>query len=144
MKFDAGAPEDSKRLGQPSKSILGSSPLVAFVPIRDPERAKAFYTGTLGLQFISQDQFAVVFDVRGTMLRAAVVHEMNPAKYTVLGWEVPDIIATANELVKAGVKLERFQGLNDKDELAIWVSPSGAKVAWFKDPDGNLLSITQF
>lgn len=122
---------------------LGSHKVVAFVATRDPVRAKAFYGEVLGLRFLHEDKFAVVFDAGGTTLRVAIVPELTPAKYTVLGWDVPDILATAQQLQNAGVKLEQY-GLPGQDELGIWTAPSGARVAWFKDPDGNTLSITQF
>lgn len=122
--------------------MLGSHKLVAFVATRDPVRAKAFYGDTLGLRLISEDQFALMFDAHGTVLRVSIVVELVPAKYTVLGWVVPDIVATVGELKKAGVKLEHF-GFKDQDELGIWTAPGGARVAWFKDPDGNTLSVTE-
>jgi catechol 2,3-dioxygenase-like lactoylglutathione lyase family enzyme len=123
--------------------VLGTEKVVAFVGIRDPERAKAFYGDVLGLPLVSEDPFALVFDAHGTMLRVSIVPEVAAAKYTVLGWDVTDIAATAKQLGDLGVKLERFEGLQ-QDELGIWNSPGGAKVGWFKDPDDNILSITQF
>lgn len=123
--------------------MLGSQKLVAFVATRDQGRAKAFYRDVLGLRLISEDPFALLFDAAGTMLRVATVHEFTPAKHTVLGWQVTDIASTAESLHKTGVALERYPGMQ-QDELGIWSSPSGAKVAWFNDPDGNTLSITQF
>ena len=103
-----------------------------------------FYRDTLGLRLVSEElPFALVFDANGTMLRVSVVRELSPAQYTVLGWQVPDIFAMAKDLQQAGVQCERFQGM-PQDELGIWKSPSGARVAWFKDPDGNTLSLTQF
>ena len=126
-----------------SKTILGSQKLMAFVATSDPARAKAFYRDTLGLHLVSEDQFALVFDVAGTMLRVTTVQEVGAVKYTVLGWQVPDIIRTAKTLQEARVTLERYAGMK-QDELGIWTSPSGAKVAWFKDPDENTLGITQF
>jgi catechol 2,3-dioxygenase-like lactoylglutathione lyase family enzyme len=123
--------------------VLGSQKLTAFVATRDPGRAKAFYRETLGLRLISEDQFALVFDAAGTMLRVTTVQEVATANYTVLGWHVPDIVRTAKILQKKHVSLERYTGMQ-QDELGIWKSPSGARVAWFKDPDGNTLSITQF
>lgn len=122
---------------------FGSYKLVAFVATRDAARAKAFYGEILGLRLISEDRFAVVFDANGTMLRIAVVQEVASAKYTVLGWQVPDILAAVRELQSAGVGVERYGGMN-QDELGIWTSPSGAQIAWFKDPDGNTLSVTQY
>ena len=124
------------------RSVLGSSKIVAFVATRDPGRAKAFYRDTIGLRLISEDQFAVVFDANGTTLRVSIVQELALAKHTVLGWLVPDIVATARALQKVGVELERF-GFMHQDELGIWTAPGGARVGWFKDPDGNTLSITQ-
>jgi catechol 2,3-dioxygenase-like lactoylglutathione lyase family enzyme len=123
--------------------VLGTEKVVAFVGIRDPARAKAFYGDVLGLLLVSEDPFALVFDAHGTMLRVSIVPEVAAAKYTVLGWDVTDIAATAKQLGDLGVKLERFEGLQ-QDELGIWNSPSGARVGWFKDPDDNILSITQF
>jgi catechol 2,3-dioxygenase-like lactoylglutathione lyase family enzyme len=123
--------------------MLGSQKLVAFVATRDPVRAKEFYRDTLGLQLISEDEFALVFNAAGTVLRVTRVQELAAAKYTVLGWQVRDIIGTVTRLQKAHVAMEHYRGMQ-QDELGIWNTPSGAKVAWFKDPDGNTLSITQF
>lgn len=123
-------------------SLLGSSTIVAFVTTSNPVHARAFYRDTLGLRLVEESGFALVFDANGVTLRVAIAGKVTIAPYTVLGWQVADVIAKAKELVKAGVKLERFEGMG-QDELGIWASPSGARVAWFKDPDGNLLSITQ-
>lgn len=125
------------------ESILGSQDLVAFVATRDPSRAKKFYRDTIGLPLVSEDEFALVFDTAGTMLRVTRVPEVAAAKYTVLGWRVRDIVQTAKDLQNVHVTLERYPGMQ-QDELGIWNSPSGARVAWFKDLDGNTLSITQF
>jgi catechol 2,3-dioxygenase-like lactoylglutathione lyase family enzyme len=122
--------------------VLGREKLVAFVATLDPGRARTFYQNTLGLPLVSEDRFALVFDAGGTMLRVTAVQEMTAVKYTVLGWQVENIVQTANILRKAGVNLERYPGMQ-QDELGIWTSPSGARVGWFKDPDGNTLSITQ-
>jgi catechol 2,3-dioxygenase-like lactoylglutathione lyase family enzyme len=142
-KRSAGDTQQRGNFASQSKSILGSQKLMAFVATRDPARAKAFYRDTLGLHLVSEDQFALVFDAAGTMLRVTAVQEVGAVKYTVLGWQVPDIIRTAKTLQEARVTLERYAGMK-QDELGIWISPSGAKVAWFKDPDGNTLGITQF
>ena len=123
--------------------MLGSRNLVAFVATTNAPRARAFYEKVLGLRFVADDPFALVFDAHATMLRIQKVEKLTPPGHTTLGWEVPDIAATARALRDAGVKCERFQGM-DQDELGIWASPGGAKVAWFKDPDGNTLSLTQF
>jgi catechol 2,3-dioxygenase-like lactoylglutathione lyase family enzyme len=126
-----------------SKTILGSQKLTAFIATRDAGRAKVFYRDTLGLPLVSEDQFALVFDAAGTRLRVTTVQEVRAVEYTVLGWQVSDIIETAKRLHAAGVTLERYAGMQ-QDELGVWKSPSGAKVVWFKDPDGNTLGITQF
>jgi catechol 2,3-dioxygenase-like lactoylglutathione lyase family enzyme len=128
-----------------SESILGGSEVIAFAPTTDPERARAFYEGVLGLRLVADEKpFALVFDANGVMLRVATVRELTPQKFTILGWRVAEIEATVDRLVSAGVEFLRFQGMNDADPRGIWNSPSGARVAWFKDPDGNALSLTQF
>ena len=123
--------------------ILGSSKIVAFAGVKDAERARAFYRDTLGLRLVSEDGFALAFDVKGTMLRVTLVQKVVAAPYTVLGWAVDDITAKAEALIKAGVKLERYESFLEQDKLGIWTAPGGVRVAWFKDPDGNLLSISQ-
>lgn len=123
--------------------MLASEKLMAFLAVRDLGRARDFYRDTLGLRLVSEDEFALVFDAGGTMLRVARVGEPASAQYTVLGWQVNDIIETAKSLVKAKVAFARYPGI-EQDALGIWKSPSGARVAWFKDPDGNTLSITEF
>lgn len=122
---------------------MHNSKIICFVATQNPARALKFYAETLGLKLVSDDPFAIVFDAHGTMLRVQKVRELHPAGYTVLGWDVPDILAKTKELVKRGVHFERFSGL-PQDDSGIWSSPSGAKIAWFKDPDGNILSLTQF
>ncbi len=122
--------------------MLASAKVVAFLATSDAARAKAFYGEVLGLRLISEDGFAVVFDANGTTLRVAIVREVVPAPYTVLGWDVQDIAATTRRLSAAGVVFERYAWLQ-QDELGIWNSPGGAKVAWFKDLDGNVLSVSQ-
>ncbi|MBI3682326.1 MAG: VOC family protein [Acidobacteria bacterium] len=92
---------------------------------------------------ISLTPFALVFDANGVTLRVSIVREVVAAGYTVLGWEVPDIGAAARALLEAGIRLERYDGIG-QDAMGIWSAPGGARVAWFKDPDGNLLSATQF
>lgn len=122
---------------------LAEQSIMAFVSTRDPERAKAFYCDTLGLPLVSEElPFALVFDAGGTVLRVTIVRELNSAPFTVLGWRVPDIAAAVETLRKAGVQFQRFPGM-PQDELGIWASPTGAKIAWFKDPDGNTLSVSQ-
>jgi catechol 2,3-dioxygenase-like lactoylglutathione lyase family enzyme len=126
-------------------SILGASKLIAFAPVTDPARARAFYEGVLGLRLVEdQSPFALVFDANGTMLRVTPVGQHQPDPFTVLGWEVDSIETTVTQLVAAGVQFERYTGLNDTNPQAIWTAPGGAQIAWFKDPDGNLLGLTQF
>ena len=120
-----------------------NSKIISFVATQNPANALVFYAETLGLKLISDDPFAMVFDANGTMLRVQKVRDLAPARHTVLGWEVPDISAKTRELTKRGVHFERFEGVT-QDESGVWTAPSGAKVAWFKDPDGNILSLTQF
>jgi catechol 2,3-dioxygenase-like lactoylglutathione lyase family enzyme len=123
--------------------MLGSYPIVAFAATQDPARAKTFYRDKLGLRLISEDPFAIVFDAGGTMLRVTPVKKVAVGGYTVLGWHVPDIVETATALTKAGVVFERYPGMQ-QDDVGVWTAPGGAKVAWFKDPDGNTLSLSQY
>lgn len=128
-----------------NKSILGESELVAFAPTTDPTKARTFYEGVLGLRLVADEKpFALVFDANGTMLRVTTVHDLKPHPFTVLGWHVANIEETVDRLVASGVEFNRYKGMNDSDARGIWNSPSGARVAWFKDPDGNLLSVTEF
>jgi catechol 2,3-dioxygenase-like lactoylglutathione lyase family enzyme len=127
----------------PEQFQLREQRIIAFVATRDPARAKRFYSDTLGLPLMSEEiPFALVFDAHGTMLRVTIVKELSAAEYTVLGWQVLNIVVAAKSLQKAGVRFERYQGMQ-QDELGIWTSPGGGKVAWFKDPDGNTLSISE-
>jgi catechol 2,3-dioxygenase-like lactoylglutathione lyase family enzyme len=123
--------------------MLDSAKLIAFAPITDLQRSRSFYEGVLGLRFISQDPFALVMNSNGTMLRLAVVQSLTPQPFTILGWEVANIAETVAKLANNGVRFKRFPGMQ-QDSLGIWSSPSGARVAWFKDPDGNVLSVSQF
>jgi catechol 2,3-dioxygenase-like lactoylglutathione lyase family enzyme len=122
--------------------MLKSRPIVAFVATTDPERAKIFYAKTLGLRLISEDGFALAFDAGGTMLRVAIVKTLQPAGYTVLGWIVPDLAKAVRALATRGVRFQRYEGMR-QDDFGIWSSPSGAHVAWFTDPEGNTLSLTE-
>ena len=125
--------------------ILGRSEIVAFAPTTDAARARAFYEGVLGLRLVSDEKpFASVFDANGTMIRVTTVPELKPQPFTILGWRVANIEATVDRLAAAGVEFQRYKGMNDSDPRGIWNSPSGARVAWFKDPDGNVLSLTEF
>ncbi len=123
--------------------MLGSVNIVAFVPTQDPVRARAFYEGVLGLRFVKDDGFALVLDANGIMVRVAKVQpDFKPAQFTILGWQVRSIEDVVAKLQENGVQFERF-GFFEQDALGIWTAPTGDKVAWFKDPDGNVLSISQ-
>ena len=123
--------------------MLGKSDLVSFAATTDAARARKFYEETLGLRFVSIDQFAVVFETNGTMLRIQIVDRVNPHRYTALGWKVADIKSEVQTLSQRGVHFARYEGMN-QDEDGIWTAPSKAKIAWFTDPDGNILSLTEF
>ena len=122
--------------------MVALNKIIAFVATKNSAKAKPFYQDKLGLKFVSDDGFAMVFDIGGTMLRIAKVKDFTPAGFTILGWQVDAIEKVVSELAKKGVTFERFPGMT-QDELGVWNAPSGAKVAWFKDPDGNILSLSQ-
>jgi catechol 2,3-dioxygenase-like lactoylglutathione lyase family enzyme len=122
--------------------VLSSAHLTGFVATVDAARAKRFYQTTLGLQLVSEDPFALVFECGGNQLRVQILKEFRAQPFTVLGWQVADIRTVVAALSAGGVTLERYAGMK-QDELGVWRSPSGARVAWFKDPDGNLLSVTE-
>ena len=123
--------------------MLESSDIIAFSWSTDLARAREFYEHTLGLRCIEENEFACVFDVNGTMLRVTAVAEVATPGYTVLGWRVDSIEETIRALAGRGVVLTRYDGM-DQDVSGVWVAPGGDKVAWFTDPDGNNLSVTQF
>ena len=123
--------------------MLTMSRSISFVAASNPDRSREFYERILGLTFVSGDQFALVFDLSGTMLRIQIVENVSPHSYTALGWSVPDIRNAVLDLTPRGIVFERYDGMN-QDRDGIWRSPSGAQIAWFKDPDGNILSLTQF
>lgn len=122
---------------------LHAAQVIAFVATTDPARSRLFYETILGLTLIGDEPFGLVFRAHGATLRVAKVRELIPAPHTVLGWEVADIGAEVDALAAHGVSFERFDGLR-QDEQGICVFPNGDQVAWFRDPDGNILSITQF
>ena len=122
--------------------MLEGKSLIAFVPTVKPAAAKAFYKDAIGLKLLSEDNFAMVFDANGTILRVTTVRELKPQEFTILGWNVDDIVSTIKSLNQKNIICERY-GFFEQDDLGIWVSPNGAKVAWFKDADGNILSITE-
>jgi catechol 2,3-dioxygenase-like lactoylglutathione lyase family enzyme len=122
--------------------MLKTAKIIAFVPIRNSKRSRSFYEGVLGLRFLNDDPFAMLMDSNGVRVRLAKVPVFTPAEFTVMGWDVADVQKTVTGLQKKGVSFERFPGM-EQDKFGIWSAPSGAKVAWFKDPDGNILSLSQ-
>ncbi len=122
--------------------MLADKELKAFVPTIMPDKAKTFYQDILGLKLLSEDNYALEFNANGVLLRVTFVPELKPQGFTVLGWNVPDILNEVKSLNKKGIVCEKYSFL-DQDDLGIWTSPGGSKVAWFKDPDGNILSLTE-
>jgi catechol 2,3-dioxygenase-like lactoylglutathione lyase family enzyme len=116
---------------------------VAFAATTRPDKARAFYCDLLGLRLEEDTPFALVVRAPNASLRIQKAQHFSPLPFTALGWKVDDVAATARQLVRKGVMFERFEGMS-QDDLGIWISPGGAKVCWFKDPDGNVLSLTQF
>jgi len=122
--------------------MLTAANLAAFVATTDVERSRTFYEKILGLRLVEQTPGRLVFDARGAPLRVSLVPKLDPGEHTVLGWQVADAGRTARDLASRGVAFDRFEDL-DQNELGIWTAPDGAHVAWFRDPDGNVLSITE-
>jgi catechol 2,3-dioxygenase-like lactoylglutathione lyase family enzyme len=122
--------------------MIEGNRLMAFVPVSNADAARKFYRDTLGLNLIMEDNFALAFGVEGVMLRATLIPKFAPQPFTVLGWQVADARSMAKRLIAGGVALERFNGLK-QDEDGLWEAPGGALIGWFKDPDGNILSISQ-
>ncbi len=121
---------------------LSTEKLVAFLATANATAARAFYCGQLGFAAVYEDDFALVLDANGTELRIQKLKEVMPQPFTVLGWSVKSISESVTSLTGAGVLFERFEGMQ-QDDLCVWQSPSGAHIAWFRDPDGNMLSLTQ-
>ncbi len=122
--------------------MLAASKIISFVSTRDYDKARAFYEGKLGFQFVSLDQFGLVVKAGPNMIRIGKVPDFKPAQGTALGWEVQDIEAAVAWLKERGVALEDYPFIQDH-KLGIWTAPNGNRVAWFKDPDGNVLSVSQ-
>jgi len=123
-------------------NMLADKKLKAFVPTIKPEEAKSFYKDVLGLKLLSQDDYALEFESNGTLLRVTIVQELKPQAFTVLGWNVDDIVSIIKSLNDKNIFCEKYDFFEQND-LGIWTSPNGSKVAWFKDPDGNVLSLTE-
>jgi catechol 2,3-dioxygenase-like lactoylglutathione lyase family enzyme len=125
-----------------SHPVLAAAELVAFLPTTDLDRAARWFSETLGLSLVETSPFACVFDAHGTTLRVTKVDSLAPVPFTVLGWVVDDLGTAVVELSERAVRFERFAGM-DQDDLGIWTTPGGDQVAWFCDPDGNMLSLTR-
>lgn len=124
--------------------MLATNPIIGFIPTTNATAARTFYEKTLGLRFVSDDEFALVFSVGpgdDTMLRIVRTPGFTPAPFTIFGWQVEDIHATVAALTQKGIAFQRY-GFLEQDELGIWNAPGGAAVAWFQDPDGNTLSLS--
>lgn len=122
--------------------MLDTAKPIAFIPTRDADRARPFFETTLGLRFLSDDGFALNFQTAGILLRVVRVGDFSPHIFTILGWQVPDIDAAVADLAGRGVQFLHIHGMQ-QSPTGVWSAPGGAKVAWFKDPDGNTLSVSQ-
>ena len=123
--------------------ISSTARLHSFVPVSDGDRAKAFYADVLGLEHMETSPFAVVFSVPGGTLRLAITPDFTPQPFTLVGWEVENIATSMSDLAGKGVAFERFTFLPQTED-GVWETPDGAKICWFKDVDGNVLSLTEF
>ena len=123
--------------------MLEKFDLMSFVSTTEPEKARAFYEEKLGLPVVGVDGHGVMYDVNGRRLRLSFVRELVVAPYSMLSWVVPVIHAVITQLTAKGVTFEIYQGFG-QDEAGVWTAPGGTQVAWFKDPGGNLLSLSQF
>lgn len=123
--------------------MLQHSDLIGFVGVSDLGRARQFYGETLGLPITGESPFALEADAGGTMLRLTVVEQPAAASFTVPGWNVADVASMIDQLTARGVRFTRYEGMA-QDGRGVWTAPGGAKVAWFPDPDGNNLSLSQF
>jgi catechol 2,3-dioxygenase-like lactoylglutathione lyase family enzyme len=121
--------------------MLENAAVMGFIPTRDFKAAADFYVGRLGLAVLSQDDFALELVSNGTHIRITKVGELTPFPFTILGWRVNDITPAVRTLSAKGVMFERFNFL-EQDEDGIWSAPGGAKIAWFRDPEGNILSLS--
>jgi predicted enzyme related to lactoylglutathione lyase len=122
--------------------MLASMNMIGFLLTKDYDKARAFYEGNLGFEFVSLDQFALVMQAGKSMIRIVKMPTFTPLQSTVLGWQVDDIEAIVDWLTKRGVAFEKYPFVQDK-ERGIWTAPGGSKVAWFKDPDGNVLGVSE-
>jgi catechol 2,3-dioxygenase-like lactoylglutathione lyase family enzyme len=129
--------------GDDARSPLAGARYMGFIPVRDADDARRFYVDVLGLRCIEESPFAIVVDANGTNLRLTPVPELTPQPFTIAGFEVTDIEGAVDRLTGNGVVFRRYDGV-DQDERSIWVTPGDDRVAWFSDPDGNTVSLTEF
>ncbi len=122
--------------------MLNTCTVMGFIPTKNAAKARAFYVDLLGLRFISEDPFAIEVEANGTPIRIVSAPDFTPLSFTLLGWKVPDIVAIAQELTGKGVVFERYKWF-EQDAYGIWTAPGGTQIAWFRDPDGNTLSLSQ-
>jgi catechol 2,3-dioxygenase-like lactoylglutathione lyase family enzyme len=122
--------------------MLAECDVIGFIPTKDAAQARDFYEKTLGLRLLSNDMFAVVMESKGTMIRIVQVKDYTPFPFTILGWKVANIEAEVLTLIERGISFHRYNWL-EQSPSGIWTAPGGAKVAWFHDPDGNVLSLSQ-
>jgi predicted enzyme related to lactoylglutathione lyase len=123
--------------------MLATNDVIAFAATTDLARARTFYEGALGLPIVDETPYACVFNANGTMLRITAVAEVAQPGYTVLGWRVSDISETVTRLGSQGVVFAWYDGMG-QDAQGVWTTPNGDRIAWFTDPDGNVLSLTEF
>lgn len=121
--------------------MLSQHKLKAFVSTTQPDKARKFYIDKLGLKLLSEDHYGLECESNGAHLRITIVERLTPQPFTVLGWDTVDIVSTVKRLSEKGIKFERYSFI-EQDEMGIWTAPGGTKVAWFKDPDSNLLSLS--
>jgi catechol 2,3-dioxygenase-like lactoylglutathione lyase family enzyme len=123
-------------------NMLSAGKMTGFLLTKDYGKARAFFEQKLGFEFVSLDQFALVIQAGPSKIRIVKMPNFTPLQSTVLGWEVQDIEGVVSWLAKRGVEFEKYPFVQDK-ERGIWTAPGGDRVAWFKDPDGNVLSVAQ-
>lgn len=122
--------------------MLSGARLVAFAACTDLQRAETFYVDRLGLPVIERTPVALVLDGGGTQLRVTRVDDKAHVPYTVLGWSVNALDAAVDELRARGVRFIRYRGM-EQDRHDAWTAPGGSRIAWFADPDGNVLSLQE-